>query len=417
MDWSIKGLWLPESDPATGSGPLPAPGSGLADALTVGLSGQNLFDGSFTWPVMVVRRSAIEANIAVMAAYCTRHGVEFAPHGKTTMSPTLFAAQLAAGAWGITVATANQALVARRFGVPRVLLANELLDPKVLRWAADETVQGWDFLCYVDSLAGVDIMRRALAGHPGRLRVLVEIGVDGGRAGCRTVIEAREVAAAVDAVPELELAGVAGFEGILSDPAAVESFLTTMVEALTALSPTPTVPTSEPTNWILSAGGSAFFDTVVDVFVPAARRHGWTVVLRSGAVVSHDDGFYATSTPFERAPDEGSLVAALEVWAQVLSTPEPGLAILGAGKRDLAFDLGLPVPVAARGLDGAFRALPGAVIERLNDQHAYLRDASVTPGELVRLGISHPCTAFDKWRVIPVVDDDYRVVDLLHTYF
>jgi D-serine deaminase-like pyridoxal phosphate-dependent protein len=363
----------------------------------------------------VARRRAIEANTATMAAYCARHGVEFAPHGKTTMSPTLFAAQLAAGAWGITVATANQALVARRFGVPRVLLANELLDPKVLRWAADETAQGWDFLCYVDSLAGVDIMRRTLAGHAGRLRVLIEMGIEAGRAGCRTVAEAREVAAAVDAVPELDLAGVAGFEGILADPAEVESFLTTMVEALTVLSLTPTP--AGPTEWILSAGGSAYFDKVVDVFVPTARRHGWTVVLRSGAVVSHDDGFYSTMTPFQRSPDETSLVAALEVWAQVLSAPEPGLAILGAGKRDLPFDLGLPVPVAARGLDGMVRPLPGASIERLNDQHAYLRDAAVVPGELVRLGISHPCTAFDKWRVIPVVDDEHRVVDILHTYF
>jgi D-serine deaminase-like pyridoxal phosphate-dependent protein len=396
MDGLAKGLWLPHFD----------------EALAQSLVGQELFDGPFTWPVMVARDSAIKANIATMAAYCARHGVEFAPHGKTTMSPELFAAQLDAGAWGITVATPNQALVARRFGVPRVLLANELLDPRVLRWAADETVEGWDFLCYVDSKAGVDIMRRALKGKPGRLRVLLELGVDSGRAGCRTVAEALEVATAVDALDELELVGVAGFEGILPDRAAVDELLATMVATLTALS------TRElDRQWLISAGGSAYFDTVVEAFGPPARRYGWTVVLRSGAVVSHDDGFYASATPFRREPDEGSLVAALEVWAQVLSTPEPGLAILGAGKRDLAFDLGLPVAVAARGLDGVVRGVPGATVDRLDDQHAHLRDADVVPGELVRLGISHPCTAFDKWRVIPVVDDGYRVVDLLHTYF
>jgi D-serine deaminase-like pyridoxal phosphate-dependent protein len=399
LDWSVKGLWLP--DPSA------------ANEATV--LGRSLFDGPFTWPVMVARQSAIEANIATMKAYCARHGVEFAPHGKTTMSPTLFAAQLAAGAWGITVATANQALVARRFGVPRVMLANQLLDEKVLRWAADEVVNGWDFLCYVDSLAGVELMRQALAGHPGRLRVLVELGVEGGRAGCRTVAEARDVAAAVHAVPQLELAGVAGFEGILTDRAAVDAFLATMVDTLTALSPSP--PSYPEREMVISAGGSAYFDAVVEAFVPPARRYGWTVVLRSGAVVSHDDGFYAASTPFRREPDEGSLVAALEVWAQVLSTPEPGLAIVGAGKRDLAFDLDLPVVLAARGLDGTLRALPAGHVERLNDQHAYLRDAAVSPGELVRLGISHPCTAFDKWRVIPLIDDTHHVVALLPTYF
>jgi D-serine deaminase-like pyridoxal phosphate-dependent protein len=156
---------------------------------------------------------------------------------------------------------------------------------------------------------------------------------------------------------------------------------------------------------------------VVEVLAPPARANGWRVVLRSGAVVSHDDGTYRETTPFNRVPEEGSLTAALEVWAQVLSTPEPDLAILGAGKRDVPYDIGLPVPIAVRGDGGATRSLAGARIERLNDQHAYLRGAEVAPGELVHLGISHPCTAFDKWRVIPVVDDEDRIVDLLHTYF
>ena len=110
VDWATKGLWLPDEV------------AGVED-----LVGASLFAGPFTWPVMVASRSAIDANIATMAAYCARHDVDFAPHGKTSMAPTLFAAQLNAGAWGITVATANQALAARRFGVPRVVLANELL--------------------------------------------------------------------------------------------------------------------------------------------------------------------------------------------------------------------------------------------------------------------------------------------------
>lgn len=389
VDWSTKGVWLPEP----------------ADVL-----GQDLFDGPFTWPVMVARRSAIEANIATMADYCARHGVEFAPHGKTTMAPTLFTAQLAAGAWAITVATANQALVARRAGVPRVLLANQLLDAKVLRWAVTETGRGWDFLCYVDSVAGAEIMQQSLAGQPGRLRVLLELGVPGGRTGCRDLAEALAVADAVASAPNLEFAGASGFEGILTDPDDVTAFLTTMVAVLTAVG-------ADRPGLLLSAGGSHFFDTVVDVFGPPARQHGWTVVLRSGAVVSHDQGTYATGSPFARKPAEGTLVAALEVWAQVLSTPEPGLAVLSAGKRDLAFDIGLPVPVEVRDAQHVVRLLPGARIERLYDQHALLRDADVRPGELVRLGISHPCTAFDKWRIIPVIDDSYRVVDLLGTYF
>jgi D-serine deaminase-like pyridoxal phosphate-dependent protein len=413
VDWSTKGLWLPDDVDTA------------AD-----LVGSSLFAGPFTWPVMVASRSAVDANIATMAAYCARHDVDFAPHGKTSMAPTLFAAQLAAGAWGITVATANQALAARRFGVPRVVLANELLDPRVVRWAAGEADSGWEFLFYVDSLAGVEVLRAGLSGLPSadgrsassrgsgdaRLRVLVEVGYLGGRTGCRTVEEAVRVARAAAAVPGVELAGVSAFEGILPDEAAVIELLNTVVAAATAITGTG-VAAGAAYPWIVSAGGSAFFDTVVAVLGPPAREHGWRVLLRSGAVVSHDDGRYATTTPFLRVPEDGSLTAALQVWAQVLSTPEPGLALLGAGKRDVPYDLGLPVPLEVRGIDGVVRPLTGAAVSALNDQHAYLHGADVRPGELVRLGISHPCTAFDKWRVIPVVDDEYRVVDLLHTYF
>ena len=245
----------------------------------------------------------------------------------------------------------------------------------------------------------------------GRARVLVELGYAGGRTGCRTVADAEAVARAAAAVPGVEVAGVAGFEGMLADVSEVATFMASMAQAAARIAPLCPYPV------ILSAGGSAYFDVVVDVLAPAARAHGGRVVLRSGAVITHDDGTYRATTPVTRVPEEGSLTAALEVWAQVLSTPEPGLAILGAGKRDVPYDIGLPVPLSVRGADGASRPLDGSTVDKLNDQHAYLRGAQVLPGELVRLGVSHPCTAFDKWRTIPVVDDAYRVVDVLHTFF
>ena len=392
VGWASKGLWLPET---------------TMTAAQMSAAAYGLFDGPFTWPVMVARLSAIEANVAQMARYCATHDIDFAPHGKTTMSPALFAAQLAAGAWAITVATANQALAAYRFGVPRVLIANEMLDPRPLRWLAR---QGRDLLCYVDSPDGVRVLADAVS-EAGKVRVLVEMGYEGGRTGCRSVAQAHEVARAAAAVPGVEVAGVAAFEGMLPGVFEVEAFLATVAQAAARIAPLCPYPV------IISAGGSAYFDVVVEVLAPAARAHGGRLVLRSGAVVTHDDGTYASTGGFTRVPAEGSLTAALEVWAQVLSTPEPDLAILGAGKRDLPHDWGLPVPLSARGTDRVLRSLAGSTVDLLNDQHAYLRGAAVAPGELVRLGISHPCTAFDKWRVIPVVDDSYRVVDVIDTYF
>lgn len=33
------------------------------------------------------------------------------------------------------------------------------------------------------------------------------------------------------------------------------------------------------------------------------------------------------------------------------------------------------------------------------------------------LGISHHCMTFDKWRLIPLVTNDYEVLDAIRTYF
>jgi D-serine deaminase-like pyridoxal phosphate-dependent protein len=376
------------------------------------------------------------ANIATMASFCARRGFGYAPHAKTTMAPVLLDDQLRAGAWGLTVATPNQALALRALGVQRVFLANEVLDGAALRWLAAESGRGFEVYFQVDSVDGVAAAAAALAARarsdrseprgrdqtgsavrPGGLRVLVEFGHPGGRTGCRTVDEVVSVARAVRAVPGLALVGVTGYEGALPDAAAVDAWLARLRDAVGALSAAGLLPAQV----IVSAGGSAWFDRVADGLAGDwLPGHDLRIVLRSGASVSHDDGFYAERTPFRRMVGEGTLEAALDLWAQVLSTPEPGLAIVGMGKRDAPFDEGLPVPKEVRRADGSPAPADGLSVTRIQDQHAYLAvapDAVLRPGDLVRFGISHPCTAFDKWRAIPVVDDGGTVVDVVHTYF
>ncbi|WP_250009367.1 alanine racemase [Actinoplanes sp. M2I2] len=392
VDWRDKGFWVPEGTFSVAAGP-------------------SIFGGQFTWPLLVLRRDAAEANIATMAAYARRHGWELAPHAKTTMAPGLLARQLEAGAWAMTVATPSQALVLRRLGVPRVVIANEVLDPTALRWLAEEGAAGWEVYFQVDSVAGVTVAAQAASAGP--LRVLAELGHDHGRTGVRTVEGLEVVARAVAGAPGLEPAGLTAYEGQLRTEAEVDDFLDQVVAGFRRLAGSGLLPRRP----ILSAGGSAWFDRVVARIAPVAGDA--TLVLRSGASVTHDDGFYRERTPFLRVPEEGPLAAALELWAQVISAPEPGLALAGLGKRDAPFDEGLPVPREIRRPDGSGAAATGIEVTKLNDHHTYLStgDAQLEPGDLVRFGISHPCTAFDKWRHIPVVDDDQRVVDVLETYF
>ncbi|MFB9596763.1 amino acid deaminase [Saccharothrix longispora] len=379
----------------------------------------DLFTDGFVGPLVVLDASALEHNLATMAGWCAEHGVLLAPHGKTTMAPQLFARQLAHGAWGITAATISQVRVYRAFEVGRVLLANQLVDPAGLRWLADELAdETFEFTCWVDSVAGVERMTEVLGTPPRPVDVLVELGAPGGRTGARDHDTALAVARAVRASPALRLAGVGGYEGALAHDAspgaraAIDRYLESLRDLVVRLRDEFEV--DEP---VVTAGGSAYFDQVA-----AALTREWPFpvrpVLRSGAYVTHDDGFYRGISPLGRTPGAEPFTPALRAWAQVGSRPEPGLALLTLGKRDASFDEGLPEPQLVRSRDGAVRPLD-AEVTALNDQHAFLRlspDDPVEVGDWVGLGLSHPCTVFDKWQLIPVVDGT-TVVDLVRTYF
>ena len=392
-----------------------------------------LFDGTFMPPIMVLRDDALQHNLAAMAEYARDAAVEFAPHGKTTLAPSLWRRQLEAGAWGVSVATTSQVVLCRSFGIPRVLLANEFVDPAGVRWVLDELDRDpeFEFLCYVDSPDGAMILADGLAelgaGALARLGILVEMGPLGGRTGCRTVDQAVGVARSAVAAG-LPVVGVAGYEGGIGHEidapvlAKVRAFLGLMREAAATLLEAGLL--RDPSHPILTAGGSVFFDEVVAAFrPPLADGTVPRTIIRPGAYVSHDAGHYAHLSPFTRAGAtvRRTLRPALEAWGQLVSVPEPGLAIANVGRRDVSFDLGLPVPLRMwRPASGELLDARGATVFDLNDQHAFVRipsglDAQV--GDWIAFGISHPCTAFDKWHLLPVVDAEHRVVDLVRTYF
>ncbi|GAA4239616.1 amino acid deaminase [Actinomadura meridiana] len=372
----------------------------------------------FGTPLLTLDEGALDHNVRAMARWADDAGVSLAPHGKTTMAPQLWRRQLDAGAWGLTVANLPQLRVALAFGVTRVMVANALLDPAGLAWLGAELEERpeLEFVSWADSVRSVELMDEALrkARVQRRVGVCVEIGGPHGRTGVRDDGDARAIADAVRAAPTLRLVGLAGYEGALAHDAsdegraAVDAYLRRMANLFGGLE----YETDEP---IVTAGGSSFFDQVADVLGGVDGR----VVLRSGAYIVHDDGFYKDISPFSRGAADTALRSAMHGWARAVSRPEPELALLDAGKRDLPFDEGLPGPqfVRGKGPDPVEKASVTAV----NDQHAFLVGGSVEVGDVVRLGLSHPCTALDKWTLLPVVDDadaeHPTVIDLIRTWF
>ncbi|PVE06314.1 amino acid deaminase [Limnohabitans sp. Rim28] len=401
----------------------------------LGARNWNLLDDALAYPVAVLRRPALAHNLAWMQDFVQRKGVALAPHGKTTLSPQLFRMQLQAGAWGLTFANVHQLRVGLAAGVQRAIIANQLvsdadLDGLDLLLRQHPQAQVWflvDAVAQLDQLAEWGRRRES----PRCWDVLLELGIAGYRTGCRTHEQALVLAQAMAASPCVRLGGVECYEGGLGqcDSAHDIEAVSGLVRSVQAL-----VQQIDAQNlWggdevLLSAGGSAVFDLVIPMLKTQVKSRPVQGVLRSGCYVTHDHWNYARYLKLVEAREglSASLQPALEIWTRVQSVPEPGLAILTAGRRDLSFDQCMPMPVrwAARGQSGqdAMQATPAAwKVKALSDQHAHMVfDAEgVWPqvGDRVALGISHPCTTFDKWRWMAIIEDDGRISGAISTHF
>jgi D-serine deaminase-like pyridoxal phosphate-dependent protein len=367
------------------------------------------------YPQLRLNSAALDHNIGVMAAWCRERGVELAPHVKTTMSAPIIERQMAAGAVGVTVATVDQVASALGWGHRHVLVANEIVDRFGLRrvraWLQEDP--GREIRCFVDSAAGVKAAAEVFDGGAAALEVLIDVGTPDGRTGIRSLSEGLRLAELVRATPGLRLVGVAGYEGVVPNSraedtvAAVDRHCQLVRDVY--LEASRFFETPAP---IYSMGGSAFPDRVVEFLPDGGHVPGTRTILRSGCYVTHDHGTYASVSPVP------GLIPALSVRAVVLSTPEEGMAVVGAGKRDLPYDAGLPNLLSVRTAEGALKDGATAGVRNLFDHHAVLTGATgLEVTDTVDFGISHPCSAFDRWPEYVVTEDDGQDIDVWHTDF
>ncbi|RBQ19372.1 hypothetical protein DP939_15735 [Spongiactinospora rosea] len=376
-------------------------------------------DPGLRYPLAVLNLDAVRHNLAEMDRHLRDHAALIAPHAKTTMLKEVLTLQTEpASTWGLTVADAVQGRLAEKVGVSRILLANQLVERDDIAWAARAARAGRTVISLVDTEEGVRRLDAALgdigAASP-RHPVLLEVGYAGGRGGTRTREDADAVAAAVAGSRHLVLSGVSGYEGMLGGDATpadierVDAYLTGVVAVAARLAGRGALA-----GPILSAGGSAFFDRVIDICREPVAALGATLLLRSGCYAVHDHGLYARTFPGSRSADGPDLRPGATVWARVQSRPEPGRAIVAVGKRHLPYDAGPPVPLGIRYRDGVPGPLPaGAGTARLSDQHLHLDvppDSDLTVGDVLPFGVSHPCGLFDRWRSVSIVDDEGRLV-------
>ncbi len=403
----------------------------------IGQQGWNVLAQDLPFPLAILKQDVLTHNSLWMQRFVERTGAKISPHGKTTMAPQLYQQQFNDGAWGLTLATVSQVQVARRFGVKRILLANQLVGRQAINSVLDMLAADpdFDFYCLVDSVAGVNLLVEAVSKHECTrpLQVLVEGGVAGGRCGARSIDAAMEVARAVHAGRRhLALRGVEGFEGTINAGStdATECAVADYVDFLTLIAETiEREGLFAEGEILLTAGGSAYYDIVVNGFKTAMLQRSFEVVIRGGCYLTQDSRFYRDfhQRLLERSDDARELgpglKSALEVWSVVQSRPEPTRVILTMGRRDCSFDIDLP-QIQKWFRPGLFESpqemSAGHKVVGLNDQHAIVdvpEDSPWQVGDLVCCGISHPCTTFDKWQLLPTVDEDYNVVGAIRTFF
>ena len=391
----------------------------------------NILNEDVSLPVAILRQSRIQHNLDWMAQFIKRYGVELAPHGKTTMSPELFQMQLSHGAWGITLATASQTQAAAVHGVRRIIMANQLIGKGNMAIIArlQKSDPDFYFCCIVDSAANAEALGQYFSSCGQKLNILLEYGAEGGRTGIRNLMQEQAVLAAVTRWPQsLSLVGVELYEGVLQKEDEIRTLLRHVLARTQALALENkfTAP-----NVILSGAGSAWFDVVAEEFSgqPLSGAHTLQVILRPGCYLTHDVGVYQNaekriqaSNPVAREMGR-SLLPALQLWAYVQSVPEPGRAIIALGKRDAAFDAGLPITALHYRPGSGQTPQPAASdwkITAMMDQHAFMsipNQADIQVGDMLAFDISHPCLTFDKWRQLLLVDDHYQVTGAVQTLF
>lgn len=384
----------------------------------------NLLAEEVCLPAALLKKTALENNIAWMQRYADARGVSLAPHGKTTMTPWIFQAQQRAGAWGIGVGSAWQASAAMASGVERVLMVNQLVGranmQAVSRLKAHYRTA--EFICCIDSLANARALSAFFSERQQTLDVLIEQGVAGGRCGCRSVEDALALAQAAAELPGLRLRGLELYEGVLhgDDPQPqVEALLRQAADLACRMEHLV------EGEFVLTGAGTVWYDVVCNIWLAAKKPARCRIVIRPGCYITHDRGIYDIAQKALVARDPiacdlgGDLTSALELMAMVQSVPEADRAVVNFGKRDCAFDAGLPQPVA-RYRNGAQLSAEGIESVGIMDQHCMLRLApgsDVQVGDILVFGTSHPCLTFDKWKTLLLVDEQYNVLEELDTLF
>lgn len=404
-------------------------GSGCLTDLHV--SGWNLLAEEVSFPIAVINQKSLLNNAKWMQEFSNKSSVKLAPHGKTSMAPALFKVQLEQGCWGISLATVPQVINAFQNGINRIMLANQLVGAYHMKLIADLlSTNELEFYCFVDSVENIHVLGKYFDVRNVSLNILVEVGILNGRCGWRDTDKIAVLLDAIGEYPHLHLCGISFYEGVIQGDDAADKIVEFVKSITTIFGELCSENKFDSKDIIITGAGSAWYDIVAKELSANNVTPGvqYLPVIRPGCYLVHDTGIYqdaqkAVVDRSQLACDiSGDLISSLELWAYIQSVPESGLAVIGLGKRDVAFDAGLPTAeyLYRPGTKQPVKIENGCQVVKIMDQHCMMKfdaNTSLKPGDLVCFSTSHPCLTLDKWRQVGIIDDNFIVKQTIETYF
>lgn len=159
-------------------------------------------------PALLLDVARLERNVERMRRALARHGVPLRPHAKTAKCAEIVRLALAGQPGGIAVSTLREAECFLERDIRDILYAVGIA-PGKLAHVAQLIRRGADITVVLDGFEAAAALRESAAGHGVRFPVLIELDVDGHRAGVSPGSEKLlELGGVLAASPGTELRGV-----------------------------------------------------------------------------------------------------------------------------------------------------------------------------------------------------------------
>ena len=339
-------------------------------------------------PSLLVDLPRLTANLERMAGYARAAGLKLRPHTKTHKTPQIAKLQLTHGAAGLTVAKLGEAEVMADAGITDIFIANEIVGPqKIARLL--ELSRRAKVSVGVDSPEVADPLSQAFVAEGRRLPVLIEVDLGLGRCGLKPDAAA-PLAEHMNTLGGLELVGVFSYAGQVYAARDEDEVAEVAAQEARSLGKIGENLRALTQSELRISGGST----------PTARHYhpacGLTEI-RPGTYVFNDR---MQLTRWSAQPAD----CALTVLATVISTPEPGRAVLDAGSKALGTDQGAGLVGY-----GVLKEDLNAVVARVNEEHGVLdlTQASLTlrVGDKVEVIPNHCCVTVNLHDEMHIVRD------------